>query len=179
MRLLIAALFAPLLTVSARAQAPLPFDASEIRNFCAAVANPLAEPEPDYSWQRYRYEGFLARWAQVRPVDPVVDADRRIGRFLSANMARLVCNQGNFSPRNGNILKLAVSRQSNRFIHDVLERWRPDLNRIDATDGRTVLDYIRDRRTGVGPATTFGATLGRYYDRFRAAGARHASELRR
>ena len=179
MRLLIAALIAPFLAMSAEApaQRAVPFDASGIRNFCAAVSSPLVELHPVYPSQRYGFESYLAEWALVRPDDPVPEIHRKIGRFLNANMPSLLCNQVNFNPRNGNILKLAVLRQSNSFIRNVLTDWHVDLNQIDAADGKTVLDYIQDRRARAG-STSLSRTMDRYYTSFRAAGARHASELR-
>lgn len=179
MRLLIAALIAPVLAVSAQAQAQQPFDTQGIANFCTTVSSPLPEMHPAYPRQLYRYEQIVATWAHVQPTDPLPEIDRKIGQFLNANLARLLCNQVNFNPRNGNILKLAVARQSNRFISDILDRWRPNLNQVDAVDGKTVLDYIVDRRAQMGPTSSYGRTLTGYYNRFRAAGARHASELRR
>jgi len=94
---------------------------------------------------------------------------------MYANAASLVCNMSNFNPRNSSILKLAVARQADDFIGDAVVNWKVDLNQIDAIDGKTVLDYITDRRTNAGP--TFVTMLDRYYKLFSDGGARHALEL--
>ncbi len=164
-------------SANAQARPPDPFDDPGITNLCAAVANPLAELDPYHPSILYRFESHIFHWAGVTPIDSESQMSAKIRKFFDGSGSRLVCNQANFNPRNGNIFKLAIARQSNRFIDDVV-RWSVDLNQVDAVDGRTVLDYIRDRRAAVGEGSSFGQTLGRYYNKFRAAGAKHASELR-
>lgn len=180
MKMLLAALLAPLLMMPAQAQAQLPFDANGIANLCGAVELQSTEMGPlRYEGLQHSYQTMLADWAGVSRQDTLVAAHRKIAAFMNRHMPRLLCDTFNFNPRHGNILKLAVAKQSGRFIHDVLDNWHVDLNQVDATDGLTVLDYIRDRRARAGPTSSFGRTLDRYYNRFRAAGARHASELGR
>jgi hypothetical protein len=98
--------------------------------------------------------------------------------WLNANMPRLDCRQFNFTPNGGNILKLAIARQSTPFIDDILIFWKVDLNQVDAVDGETVLDYIGRLREQAGANEKLVQMYSRYYDRFRKAGARKASELR-
>lgn len=144
-------------------------------SFCTAVDSKEMSPAPLHPDVLYQYQDMLVEAADVRPLDSSDVLNEKIRIFLNANSSSLVCNMVNFNPRNGNVYKLAVARQADDFITDALQHWRVDLNQIDATDGKTVLDYIADRRATAGP--TYARTLGRYYDRFRAAGARHASEL--
>ncbi len=138
----------------------------------------MSEINPVHPGDRYRFQTILNMASGVMPSDTQEQVYAKIRTFLNRNMPSLLCSQSDFNPNNGNVLKLAVSRQSNRFIEFVLERWKPNLNQIDAVDGRTVLDYIEFRRTQAGATSTFGVTLDRYYKRFRAAGALHAREIR-
>lgn len=173
-------IFAALLAAqpaTAQAGRLVPFDGEGITNLCAAVANPMTELDPYHASILWGYQSYIFHWAGVITTDNESQVSAKIRRFFDGTRSRLVCNQANFNPRNGNIFKLAIARQSKRFIDDVV-RWGVDLNQVDVVDGRTVLDYIRDRRAAVGEGSSFGQTLGRYYNKFRTAGAKHASELR-
>ena len=149
--------------------------AMNFRSFCGAVEYKVLENHPTRDEILYRYQTMVYNAAGVLPEDRLEVAYQKTKAFMDANAAFLTCNTLNFHPRNGNIYKLAVARQADGFINDALDNWRVDLNQIDATDGKTVLDYIADRRAMAGP--TYARTLNRYYARFRAAGARHAREL--
>lgn len=86
----------------------------------------------------------------------------------------LICNNLQFDVSNGSAIKYAVAKLIDPLIRDVI-RWKIDLNKVDETDQRTVLDYVRyraDRATG-------GATENprHYYETLREAGAKHRHEL--
>lgn len=147
------------------------------RDFCAQVELQTVERNPAHPYNHYTYHSSLAAMAGVRPEDTRDAWAEKIRRYIDRNMPFLLCNQFNFNPRDGNILKLAVAKQSNRFIRDVLVTWKVDLNQIDKTDGKTVLDYIRDRRAPLDSQSSLARTLARHYADFRAAGARHSEEL--
>jgi hypothetical protein len=147
----------------------------DFRSFCTAVDSKSFENNPTRDGVLYQYQTMVYDAAGVLPNDSSEVAFQKSKAFMDANAASLVCNLINFNPRSGSILKLAVARQSNEFIWDAVVNWKLDLNQIDATDGKTVLDYITDRRASAGP--TFARTLDRYYKRFRDGGARHAHEL--
>ena len=151
-------------------------DPGTISNFCAAVELQSTEMHPLFPEQRYTYQTLLYVWSGVSAADIVEVRSRKVRDFMNANLPRLLCNQFNFNPRDGNILKLAVAKQSTSFIRDAAQVWRVNLNQIDAADGKTVLDYVRDRRRSAG--TAYSNLLGRYYAMLRAAGALHTDELR-
>lgn len=146
-------------------------------SFCGAVEAKVLENHPTRDEVLYRYQTMVYAAAGVTPEDSLQVAYEKTRVFMDANQTSLTCNTINFNPRDGNIYKIAVARQVNGFIDDALNNWHVDLNQIDATDGKTVLDYIADRRATAGP--TYARILDRYYARFRAAGARHARELHR
>ena len=151
-------------------------EAFNFASFCTAVDSKEISPAPLHETVLYQYQDMLVEAAGVLASDSPEIAYDKIRLFMDASAPSLVCNMINFNPRNGNILKLAVARQSDEFIWDALTNWRVDPNQIDATSGKTVLDYITDRRATAGP--NFARALDRYYAQFRAAGARHARELR-
>ena len=54
--------------------------------------------------------------------------------------------------------------------------WKVNLNKVDKTDGRTVLDYIKDQiERNKGLATE--PVLQGYYNQLKKAGAKHRVEL--
>lgn len=149
-----------------------------VGSLCVAVESKIEENQIRHDQVTYRYQQMLADVAGVGSTDPADLYNAKIARWVDSNMPKLLCNSINFNPRNGNLLKLAVARQNNSFIDDALTDWKINLNQIDATDGKTVLDYIEDRKASSGTESSFGKTLQRYWTKFRAAGAKRAAELR-
>jgi hypothetical protein len=90
---------------------------------------------------------------------------------------QLICNSTRFDVQNGSIIKYAINTLFDHFVEDI-QNWGVNLNRVDASDGRTVLDYVRDRvhRSREHPSSS--RRFQSYYNDLRAAGARHRSELR-
>lgn len=150
----------------------------DVPNLCSAVAAQTLEYEPRHDLVLYQYQQIIFDASNVNVSDTETVIAEKVRRWFDANKSVLVCNQVNFTPRNGSILKLAIARQAGPFIDDILRNWQVELNAIDAADAKTVLDYISERRTAAGPSSQFSRTLSRYYDRFRASGARHAAELK-
>lgn len=149
-------------------------NASEI---CSAVDSQTLELQPRYANNIYRYQAAFADAAGVTPNDSELVVNSKIAAWLNANMHLLLCEQFNFTPVHGNLLKLAIARQSDPFIDDALRAWHIDLNQVDAVDGKTVIDYIVEKRDNAGSNEILAMIYARYYARFRAAGAKHAREL--
>lgn len=149
-----------------------------IANICAAVKLQSEELDPTHPDIMFQYQSLIASEAGVLPSDTKTQFNGKMGTWIDRNMPRLLCRGFDFSPQGGNILKLAISAQSDSFIDDVVRTWKVDLNQVDLVDGQTVLDYIEAKRVAGGSNANLNRIYTRYYDRFRAAGARHAIELR-
>ncbi len=147
------------------------------RELCAGVATQTVEFEPRHDTVLYMYQSELYDAAGVVKSDSEEALNTKVRKLLNERMPQLLCNQFNFVPANGNILKLAVARQNDDFIYRVLNEWKPDLNQVDAADGRTVLDYIAWQRDRYGPTQSAHRSFQRMYDDFRKAGAKLRSEL--
>lgn len=148
-----------------------------VQNFCAAVQNQTEELEPRHDSILYRYQTLIYDAAGVEPHDNEAAVTLKVGSFLNANMPKLLCEFVDFNPRFGNILKLAVARQSDPFLRDALRVWKVDLNQVDDADGATVLDYIVRKRTEAGSNKNLVDLYQRLFDQFRRAGAKLRSEL--
>ncbi len=101
---------------------------------------------------------------------------RKIQKMWKENEKKMICNNISFYVQNGNILKYAVNTLNDDFIFDVTYIWRVELNKIDASDNKTVLDYVTDEieRNKNG---ALESKLKSYYSLFRNAVAKHRSEL--
>lgn len=175
MRPSLTALVLLLLAGTAHAQQAVCTTPQRPKNLCMFVGGMSVDPEPVHN-QKYVYWRRVMRAACV---DIGKDTPEAVARKVSAMWQTyekdLECNSLQFDIPNGNILKLAVMKNFDAFLHDAIA-WRVDLNKVDDLDGRTVLDYTRyhmERSRG-------GALESRYksyYDLLRKAGARHWDEL--
>ncbi len=163
-----------LVSVSTRLNTSCPNELN-VGSFCTAVDSKALETDPSHDSILYQYQSmiFAASCVLTNDSDEIIRS--KVQNFWNRYHDRLTCNMINFNPRNGSILKLAVARQSDSFIDDSIASWQIGLNHVDTVDNGTVLDYIEQRKTNAGP--TFARKLQRYYDRFRAAGAKHRREL--
>ena len=125
---------------------------------------------------KYRYQRHVMDAACV---DVQKDSEEVIAKKVSAMWKHyegsFKCNNLSFEVRNGNIIKYASVLLFDGFLDDVI-RWKVDLNVVDETDGRTVLDFISyqiEKNKGLPIADTYQF----YYKKLKKAGAKHKSEL--
>lgn len=147
----------------------------KIRLLCMYIHDRSEEPEE--SKYRYTYQKVIHEAACVKSDDKKTVRFKKIQDMWKKLEDQLICNNTQFSVPNGNVIKYAATTMFDEFINDVIY-WGVDLNKVDKTDGRTVLDYLKDsiERAKKGqPATA--KTLQEYYDMLREAGAKHKSEL--
>ena len=141
---------------------------------CGAVENIRNDPS-DRDPFEYTYERIVAEAACADPTREPPDLVReKIKAMWSRYESELTCNT--FDVTNGNVLKLAVNVDEWQFLDDAMKKWGVNLNRIDPSDGRTVLDYIDYRKT-LYEGSDIGIMLDAYHRKLVKYGAKHASEL--
>lgn len=123
-----------------------------------------------YKYQRALYDAGCGKEGDS---EAVLMAKMR--RVWTRHEADLKCNSPKFELVDGHILKHVVNENFEEFIDDAIDIKLP-LNRIDPADGRTLLDYI-EHKVQKNAGRTIEKLYQRYYDKFRAAGARHRREL--
>src|SRR5690606_6564826 len=151
-------------------------DPAKLRDLCLHVGTKHEDPDPD-SLYLYRYQRIIHEAACADPTtesDEVVAA--KIQRVWETSETALQCDNSEFNDMKGSVLKYAAYSLFTDFVVDASEVWQVDLNRIDAADGRTVLDYVRDELR-MKEGSSVGNKLEYYYDTLREAGARHREEL--
>ena len=169
---------------SAPAAAPVDWpagcpDLERLTNICTNLSGFTKDPAPrgDYSYmyQRKIYDAACvdlqkdSEALMKRKIQEMWRIDERQPR------PRMTCNNLQFDVASGNILKFAVSTRFQEFLEDA-EYWGVNLNRVDASDQRTVLDYVKDELDR--PTNPINrSTLQVYYEILREGGAKHRSEL--
>lgn len=166
----------PVMEVAAAAQeetvCPNP---KKLRGLCMFVDSKEQDPNPQGRFV-FKYQRKLLEAACV---DVKKDSEEEIGKKISKvmqeNEKTLICNNLKFDVANGNIIKFAVNLKFDEFLIDMAQ-WKVNMNKVDETDGRTVLDYVQvqlERNKGLPQEPV----LKRYYDMLKKAGAKHKNEL--
>lgn len=149
-------------------------DKKKFKNLCMMVSSQATDDEDSkikYKYRRKILEGSCVNLSS----DSAQIRNEKVQKAWSKLENELVCNNLQFDVQNGNIIKYAVLSNFDAFINDVVD-WKVNLNKVDETDQRTVLDYIKfqiERTKG----TETAKKLKNYYDQLRKAGAKHKSEL--
>jgi hypothetical protein len=154
-------------------------DLEKIGNICLNLTNFTKDPAPrgeySYMYQRKIYDAACvdlqkdSEALMKRKIQEMWRIDERQPR------PRMTCNNLQFDVINGNILKFAVRKRFQEFLEDAVW-WGVHLNRVDASDQRTVLDYVKDELDRTSHPST-RSTLQAYYQILREGGAKHRSEL--
>jgi hypothetical protein len=155
-------------------------DLERLTNICTNLSGFTKDPAPrgeySYMYQRKIYDAACVDLQQ----DSEALMKRKIQEMWRIDEARgdrskLKCENLQFDVIDGNILKFAVRKRFQEFLEDA-EYWGVNLNRVDASDQRTVLDYLKDELDRTSHPST-RSTLQVYYNTLRRAGAKHRAEL--
>lgn len=150
-------------------------DPSRLMNVCMNIADRTKDRAPvgyhQYAYYRKILEASCVRFGE----DPEDVVNAKVRAMWTALQSEMKCNSTIVDISNASYLKYAVATKFDEFLDDAIE-WGVDLNRVDGSDDRTVLDYVkfhRDRHQG----NQIGRKMSYYYDLLREAGAKHKSEL--
>jgi hypothetical protein len=157
----------------AQQKAPTCQNGDKLPNICMAIGTASTDNTARY---QFTYQRIISDAACVTPEDSEEEAGRKIREMWTQYEDKLICNNTRFDVQNGSMLKFAASARFEDFLFDASMIWKVNLNRVDPSDGRTVLDYVQkeiERNRG----TSIESKLESYYDMLRTAGAKHRSEL--
>ncbi len=147
----------------------------KIEDICDSIFDHTEDNDPDSPYA-YLYQQIIEEASCVKKGDSKAEKIKKINEMWNRLEDELICNSTRFNVKNGNILKLAVARRFDSVIYDVAQVWKINLNRVDPSDKRTVLDYVRDK-IEIYKNTGNEKVLEDYYKILRAGDAKHASEL--
>ncbi len=147
----------------------------KLRGLCMFVDSKEKDPNPQgrFVW-KYQRKLLEAACIDVKK-DSEEDIGKKIAKVWQENESTLICNNTKFDVANGNIIKFAVNLKFDEFLIDVTQ-WKVNLNKVDASDGRTVLDYVQmqiEENKGLASEPV----LKKYYEMLKKAGAKHKKEL--
>lgn len=123
----------------------------------------------------YMYQVRVKKAACVQQDDSTEQALKKIRDFWTAQSNLPTCNNVQFDVLDGNVLKFAASSKFDEFLDDMIT-WGADLNTVDPSDNRTVLDYVQ-YHIKKNEGNDLQKRFLRYFAKLRAAGAKFASEL--
>ena len=143
---------------------PHQYETNWISGLCSAVRGGQSD----------RYQQKIEDAAGVTPSDSPELRRQKTADLFAHRMP--TCDGADFSVSHGNILKYAVSVRTFDFINLAAYTFDADLNAVDSSDGRTVLDFVDDEISrNVGrPAED---ELRYYRDFLVGAGARTTAQL--
>jgi hypothetical protein len=147
----------------------------KIKNLCMIIGNRMKDPSNPKP-NPFLYQKYLLGAACV---DTALDSEKakkeKIQLMWKTFEKDLVCSNTKFDVVEGNIIKYAFAIKFDEFLKDVI-LWEVNLNKLDSSDQRTVLDYIKDN-WDKNKNNELGGVYEKYYKTFRKAGAKHKSEI--
>jgi len=143
---------------------------------CSCVSDRRQDIRNDSPYE-YEFEERIYKMAGADITKDSFDViNKKVHDLWINNEKRFVCNETSFNVMRGNILKLVAYRSFSEFLYRALYDWKVPLNTIDESDGRTILDYIKDELLRSKDQSNEKA-LKSYYELLRKAGAKHKYEL--
>lgn len=151
--------------------APLKDAGLNLSRVCYAVSNKAEDK--DHPERQPMYRSVLYK---VAGVDPARDHEGLVRRKMQTWWQRYgdLVECGSTPSFGGkSLLKLATEHDNSQFLNDVVTTWQLPLNKVDMSDGWTVLDYLQDRLD----ARPEDYRIAPMYSQLRHAGALHRAEL--
>jgi len=145
---------------------------TKLKNLCTMVSGRMKDSSGK---NKYLYQTKVQEAACIQSSDSEEVKNQKIKEAWTKYEDDLKCNSTQFDVMDGSLIKYSVSYRFDEFIDEVI-KWKINLNKVDATDGRTPLDYIKyhiEKNKGNALEEKFQI----YYDKLKAAGAKHKSEL--
>lgn len=152
-------------------------DRRKVRNICSTISDKTKDSNPLSPSHQYLFQRQILEAACV---DVAVDSREQIAKKVQVAWKALeddlVCSGVQFDVQGGSIIKFAATKIFDVFIAQVV-LWGVELNRVDPTDQRTALDYVKYKIEQNRNDPVAAQKFQSYYNRLRLAGAKHASEL--
>lgn len=94
-----------------------------------------------------RDSGLLAdlnEMSCVKPTDSSSDKQAKVQRLWTKYREYFGCDSSGFPVEYGNILKYSVHKNYYLFVDQVIDNYKLDINFKDPSDGKTLLDFVKD-----------------------------------
>ncbi len=151
-------------------------DVSKLVGLCASISSKRQDSsnpnQYSYAFERKIYEAACVNF----DADDGITARKKIQTLWSNYPEQMRCQANNFNVQDGHILKYAVETRTFNLLDDATKLWGVNLNIVDPTDNKTVLDYIQGKMIQYA-GTEMEPELKRYYDKLKQYGAKHQADL--
>lgn len=140
----------------------------------------MANPKPGVS---YGYQDSIWEMSCAIPgVDNIETAKPKIQKMWNKYRENFRCyGYPNYNSGDKNIAKFSLDTGFTTFLNEAVKRYNLDMNFIDPGDGKTVLDFIKEREEFVRnlPPVDYvrAEEYNRFYNLLRLNGAKHRWEL--
>ena len=129
---------AGLVVTRAQTQSLLETESSALRAFCIAIRDRALDLDEESPFT-YRYEKALWQMAGASPDDELGVARTKVQQFWITRHADLVCET---KDGRENVLRFAVRNDFLELIEDLTEKYEVDVRMPDASDGKTLMEFI-------------------------------------
>jgi hypothetical protein len=151
-------------------------NSTDTQFLCSAVSGMLEDKDPNSNYS-YKYERIIY---EASCVDIVNDSEKvisqKVNKMWQKYGSSFTCNSTQFDVTDGSILKFVIKKKFSDFLFDAAQVWKIDLNQVDESDGRTLVDYVeKEIRRNKGNANE--PVLKQYLKVLVDAGAKRRSEL--
>lgn len=128
---------------------------AQFKQFCDDIGLGLPGPSGIYvqSFQ-YNYEKRLWDISCVKPNDSKEIAIQKVRVMWSKHKKDFICNESSFPILSGSLLKYAIHNNFSDLLETLLMTYEVDINFVDETDNKNVIDYINDEIRRLNPAST-------------------------
>lgn len=150
-------------------------DPAKLKGICFYLSQKTKAPEEsDYMFE---YERRIAEAACIKDGEDDILAQKKVKTMWSRlEDPHLKCDMPDFEVPRGTILKYAASKNNWHFLDLVIQQYGVNLNTVDKSDNKTLLDFIQDKMMRH-KGTPEEKELKRYYEILRKRGAKSRSEL--
>lgn len=145
-------------------------NADVIASICGSVGEVEVNEEGEYGFE---YPIELRKASCVDEFDSEEVANLKIQNMFRELDDKLVCISNHLAIKPGGLLKLAVAAYFGDFIANSINKWKINVNKIDAADNATVLDFIEDQLLINAREPSLVSKLKSYKERILKAGGRY------
>lgn len=147
-------------------------DRKKLKNICMTISGRMLDKDKKH---KYLYQTKILEAACVGANDSQAVTSEKVSKAWAMFESDMLCTTPAFDVPQGSILKYAFHQEFDDFLNDAI-RWKVDLNSVDSSDGRTLLDYVQDY-VMKNKGNDLEQRYANYYLKLREAGAKHRSEL--
>lgn len=120
----------------------------DFKKFCNLIfSRVVPNPDSPYASQQHSFEFENSLWKMscAKPDDDEETAIKKVQVMWSKYKQEFTCDVSGFTVTNGGLLKYSVFVSFHDFIRTLVLDYDLDINFVDKSDNKNVLDYVDDK----------------------------------